>query len=145
MSLDTAAFAGVLAGGGAMPSCGGLGDLPPGAVLTSTASVVNDQGAESCFDVLTMTPRALSTGTLAPMSSGATLQLPDGCTGQLDVYFQSPNEDSSFLDDDAGTDGQPGWWLIRRFQVEDDPTPCFPTVPAPATCIDAFIAENVRR
>ncbi|HEY4016453.1 MAG TPA: hypothetical protein VGM06_24125 [Polyangiaceae bacterium] len=145
VSNDTAAVASVLAAGGATPSCGGLGDLPAGAVLTSTASVVNDQGAESCFDVLSLTPRTVSTGTLSPASTGAVLQLPSGCSGQFDVYFQSPDDTSSFLDDDPSDGGQPAWWLMRRFEVEGDPSLCFSTGDAPATCIDAFLAKNVRR
>ena len=145
VSDDAAVLASARAGSSGTPSCGALGDLQPGAVLTSTASVVNDDGAESCFDVLTLTPRTLSTGAFAPMTSGATLTLPDGCTGQFDVYFQSSDLTSSFLDNDAGPDGQAAWWLVRRFQVEGDPALCFSTGPAPATCIDAFIAENVRR
>jgi hypothetical protein len=149
VSNDAAVIATVLAAGGTTPSCGDLGDLPPGAVLTSTATVVNDQGAESCFDVLTLTPRTVSTGVLAAESSGAMLQLSNGCAGQFDVYFQSPNDTSSFLDDDTAAEaadgGQPGWWLVRRFQVEGDPSLCFPTTTAPATCFDAFIATNVRR
>jgi hypothetical protein len=145
VSADEAALVSARSGADATPSCGDLGDLPPGAVLTSSASVVDDQGAESCFEVLTVTPRTLSTGTVTPMSSGATLLLPDGCTGRIDVYFQSPNDTSSFLDSDPGDGGQAAWWLVRRFQVTGDPSLCFSTSLAPATCVDAFIAENVRR
>ncbi|MBV9946634.1 MAG: hypothetical protein JOZ69_07290 [Myxococcales bacterium] len=123
------------------PGCGSLGDLPEGAVLTSRASVSSTTNTGGCFEVLTLTPRALTTGIVSAAGSGrAALRLPDGCTGNVVVYFQSPSETSSFLDDGPGAE----WWLVRRFEVTGDPVACFGAMSPPAVCLDAFLGTNAR-
>jgi hypothetical protein len=76
-------------------------------------------------------------------SGAATVRLPNGCTGQLDVWFQSPTETVSFLDNDM-SNGKPSWWLVRRFQTAGDPALCFPNGSAPGVGMDLFVAQNVR-
>ena len=133
--------------GSTQPSCGDLGDLPASAVFTSVASVVADKnGGQSCFMILTIKPRTLTTGTFESTVSGTTvLKMQNGCTGQFDAYFQSSSEASSLLDNGAGS-RDPSWRLIRRFQTTGDASLCFPGgTPAPATCVDAFVGQNIRK
>ena len=126
------------------PSCGALGDLQAGAVLTTAASVTQGSPGDGCFNSLSLAPRALTTGSFeAAQGGGTTLRLPSGCTGDYAVYFQSSDPSSSFLDNSPTSLGPP-WRLVRRFQTTADPSPCFPGVTPPLLCTDAFVGQNVR-
>jgi hypothetical protein len=121
------------------PSCGDLGDLPDGAVLTSTATL--EEPGDGCAYGVRLVPVGLSTGTLTPSASGgAHLQLPGGCAGTLQISFGSSSPDVSYIDNSAPAT----WWIVRAFQPQGDATLCFPGTTPPASCIDAFTAIDAR-
>jgi hypothetical protein len=125
----------------APPSCGDLGDLPPGAIVTS--SVRFDPPADGCGNTLEIVPEALTTGALSDTGNGwATLTLPDGCVGTFDVELKtlsanSSIDDTSYLDNGLAN-GEPHWWLVRTF------TPAAGACASgkSGACSDAFVAKN---
>jgi hypothetical protein len=121
-------------------SCGDLGDLPPGAVLTWKG--LFDPPADGCGDTVDVYAVSLTTATVSdPNLSYATMTLPDGCTGR--VYFQietlGPDGSTSYLDNSL-SNGEPHWWLVRSFAPELEGGTCMSG--KSVACADAFIAKT---
>ena len=128
---------------GAGYGCGALGDLAAGTRLVTRASVVADHGGgNACFNILSLTPLSITTGSFEIQDDGTrVLRLADECTGRFSVNLQSSSPTSSFLDNS----GSPPWWLIRTFEVTANTAQCFPNGTLSATCMDAFTASNARQ
>ncbi len=120
------------------PSCAGLGDLPIGATVTSTATVGFWAG-DICDYSVHIAPTAVSMGTLSQANGYFTLQLPNGCTGGVGYEFDNLGTDpnASLLATDGGS---PSWVFVRTFEPEADGGGC----PQGTTfCKDAFVCENI--
>jgi hypothetical protein len=124
----------IAANGDATPvSCAGLGDLPPGAVVTSVADI--GCGPEACSAEVSLLPQSISTGTIAPQSSGPPLlNLPDGCTGEVQLLLEYVGVPDSFL---GGNPAHPSWILVRQFTGQGTACPSGTT-----RCADGFVAQN---
>jgi hypothetical protein len=128
------------------PSCGDLGDLPAGAIMTSRVKF--DLPADGCGSTLTIVPAALTTDAISdPDNSSATLTLPNGCAGTFSVAFTSfatntSTDDTSYLDN-SRANGQPHWWLVRTFSPDATAASCVAN--KRVYCSDAFVATNVER
>ncbi len=90
-------------------------------------------------------PEALTTAPLSETgNSSATLTLPNGCVGLIFVEFRTlaanaSSDNTSYLDDSL-TNGEPHWWLLRRFVPDADAGACISA--NVVGCSDAFIAKN---
>jgi hypothetical protein len=115
-------------------SCGDLGDLVPGAVLVSGASL--PQMSEGCPSDVDLAAESLSTADI----HGNSVTLPSGCAGYYQVEFETA-ADVSFLDNRLNDAGEPQWWLMREFIPNGDAGACPDT--GTYSCVDLFIAQNV--
>jgi hypothetical protein len=130
-------------------SCGDLGDLPPGAVVTS--KMTTSGPSEDCDDTVLPTIQSLSTATIDSASPGyATITLPDGCSGVLQLQFATQGGSYLAAPSAPADGGLPSWWLVRSFRRAPDAGACAPDAGAlasdgglPAFCADAFLAQNV--
>jgi hypothetical protein len=129
-------------------SCGSLGDLPPGAVVTWKADVVVDPIAVGGCPGATFSaePQGLSTGALTPgsppLAGTANVTLPSGCAGTFSIQFYGPSL-TSFLGSGA-TDAGVDWFMVRWFQLSVPSGSQCPVMAASGVaCADAFSVTNV--
>ena len=121
-------------------SCGSLGDLDAGVVVTWTAA--NGGSAETCdFDVGLNISNVTSGELVKTFYLGYDLKLPGGCSGDWRLSLKALRDDADFsraLPDPA----KPSWILERTFTPKGDLTSCPTALAAAPWCSDAFVAST---
>jgi hypothetical protein len=120
---------------GAWPTCGALGDLDPGTVITWNASLIGP--GDGCSDGVDLGITNVTSGAY----SNFQIELPNGCRGSWTLQLIANSPDARFTD--VPDPSAPSWSLKRTFSATTDPTSCWPGGSAPTTrCEDSFLAHN---